>query len=310
MSEDWRLLGEGVMIQSVPRLIKQHKVNVALPEERTLYGVSMQQFIDFMGKYEQVLRQLFCEFQVSWNDVYLNSDVGKERLMLADKMDIDKDNSVLDVGCGRGFFTVAAAHKAKSVVGLDLMNGLGRKGWWQRFNLTMRKLQLYNKVAGVKGNAARMPFKDETFSVATSVHAIRNFPDIETIQTAFKEMKRVTKKGGRVIIAETLPSAKNKAQKAHIKMFNCKVKYSRGELPYLSKAKLENLLESAGLRISIIKTFDFNLSVAPPYFLLDVARLPEEQRAKAVKEYNEAVEAMKKHDETSPPTMVAEAAAE
>ncbi|MFP3984773.1 MAG: hypothetical protein ACLFU9_02225, partial [Candidatus Bathyarchaeia archaeon] len=107
MNEDWQLLGEGVIIQSVPRLIKQYKVNVALPEERMLYGLSMQRFIDFMGKYEQVLRQLFCEFGVSWNDIYLNSDVGKERLMIADKMDIDKDDSVLDVGCGRGFFTVA-----------------------------------------------------------------------------------------------------------------------------------------------------------------------------------------------------------
>jgi len=309
MSEDWRLLGEGVMIQSVPRLVKQHKVNVALPEEQTLYGSSMQQFIDFMAKYEQVLRQLLHEFGVSWKDVYLNSDVGKERLVLTEKMDIDQDDIVLDVGCGRGFFTIAVSYQAKFVIGLDLMNGLGRKGWWQRFKLTMRKLQLYNKVAGVKGNAAKMPFKDETFSVTSSVHAIRNFQDIKTIQYAFKEMKRVTKKDGRVIVVENLPLAKNKAQEAHLKMFNCKVKYSPGELPYLAEGELTNLLESAGLRIFKIKTFDFSLSVAPPYFLLNASMLPEEQRAEAVREYNEAVEAVKKYGETSPPILMVEAAA-
>jgi len=297
------------MIQSVPRLVKQHKVNAALPEERTLYGSSMDQFIDFARKYEQVLRQLFHEFGVSWKDVYLNSDVGKERLALANIMGLGQEDNVLDLGCGRGFFTIAAAYQAKFVIGLDLMNGLGRKGWWQRFNLTMRKLQLSNKVAGVKGNASKMSFKDQTFSVTSSVHAIRNFQDIKAIKDAFKEMKRVTKKSGRVIVVETLPLAKNKAQEAHMRMFNCKVKYSRGELFYLTEEELINLLESAGLRISKIKTFDFNLSVAPPYFLLNISTLPEEQRAEAVREYNEAVEAIKECGEASPPMLVAEAVA-
>ena len=310
MSEDWRLLGEGVIIQSVPRLAKQHRVNTALPEERTLYGSSMQQFIDFMSKFEQVLRQLFCEFGVTWNDVYQNSDVGKERLKLADRMDIDQDDVVLDVGCGRGFFTIAAAHKAKFVTSLDLMNGLGRKGWWQRFKLTMRKLQLSDRVAGAKGNAATMPFRDETFDVSSSVHAIRNFQDVTTIQGAFKEMKRVTKKGRRVIVVETLPSARNKAQEAHLKMFHCKVKYSQGELSYLTEEELTDLLKGVGLRISKIKKTDFSLSVAPPYFLFNTASVPEEQRADAVREYNEAVEAIKKYGETSPPTLIAEAVAE
>lgn len=310
MSEDPSLLGEGVIIQAMPRLLKKHNVNAVLPEERTLYGSSMQEFIDFMRKYEQVLSQLFRDFGVSWKDVYLNSDVGKERLLLAEKMDIKQDDYLLDVGCGRGFFTIAAAHKTKFVTGLDLMDGLGRKGWWHRFKLTMQKLQVNARVVGVKGSAATMPFRDEPFSLASSVHAIRNFQTAKTIQRAFKEMKRVTKKGGRVIVAETLPSARNKAQEAHLKMFSCKVKYSRGDMPYLTKQQLTNLIERANLKISKIQTFDFNLSVAPPYFFLNSSSLPEEQREKAQKEYNEAVEAMKKWGETSPPTMLIEATVE
>jgi hypothetical protein len=50
--------------------------------------------------------------------------------------------------------------------------------------------------------------------------------------------------------------------------------------------------------------------VAPPYFFLNSSSLPEEQREKAQKEYNEAVEAMKKWGETSPPTMLIEATVE
>lgn len=307
MSVDWRLLGEGVIIQSVPRLLKRYRVQMVLPEERTLYGSSLSEFNAFMGKYEDALRQLFQEFGVSWKDVYLNSDVGKERLKLAEKMGIGADDNVLDVGCGRGYFTAAAAYHTKSVVGLDLMNGLGRRGWWQKFKLTMRELHLQSKVAGVKGNVVAMPFKDETFSMVASVHAIRNFLDIKVIQAAFKEMKRVTQRGGRVIVVESLPTPKTRAQEAHLKMFKCKVKYTRGDMSFLTERELTDLLEKAGLTRFHIKTFDFNLSAAPPFFLLNTSILPEEQRAEAENEYNEAVEAVKKWGEASPPALFAEA---
>jgi hypothetical protein len=123
-------------------------------------------------------------------------------------------------------------------------------------------------------------------------------------------MIRVTKRGGRVIVVETLPSARNKAQEAHLRMFNCKVKYSQGELSYLTEEELIDLLEGVGLRISKMKKTDFSLSVAPPYFLFNTASVPEEQRAEAVGEYNEAVEAIKKYGETSPPALIAEAIVE
>ncbi len=42
-------------------------------------------------------------------------------------MKLRGDDIVLDVGCGRGYFTIAAAKYAKLVVSLDLMNGYGRQ---------------------------------------------------------------------------------------------------------------------------------------------------------------------------------------
>lgn len=307
MGVDWRLLGEGVILQSVPKLLKRHRVRVVLPQERAIYGSSQQGFNALIDKYDAALRQLFQKFGVSWKDVYLNSDVGKERLEVAEKMNIGANDSVLDVGCGRGFFTVAAAYHAKSVVGLDLMNGLGRQGWWQRLRLTLREFSMSKKVFGVKGDAAAMPFTDEAFSVVASVHAIRNFPDTKTIQRAFREVKRVTQRGDRVIMVENLPIAKTKAQQAHLKMFKCKVKYTRGELPYLSEKELTNILENAGLRHFQTKTFDFNLRTAPPFFFLNTSSLPEEQRVEAEREYNQAVEAIRKWGEASPPALYAEA---
>jgi len=310
MSVDWRLLGEGVVLQSLPRLVKRHRVQVDLPGERALYGSSLKEYDAFIGKYEAVLRQLFQEFGVSWKDVYLNSDVGKERLKLAEKMDLGANDNVLDVGCGRGYFTAAAAHHSKFVVGLDLMNGLGRRGWWKKFKLIMRELHLHTKIVGVKGNVVTMPFRDETFSVTASVHAIRNFLDTKIIQGAFKEMKRVTRRGGRVIAVESLPLATNKAQEAHLQMFDCKVKYSSGDMRFFTEEELINFFEKADLKKTRSKTFDFNLSAAPPFFFLNTSSVPEERRAEAAREYNEAVQAVKKWGETSPPVLLVEGTVE
>jgi len=306
MSVDCRLLGEGVVVQAVPRLSKKHGLSVVLPNEKSLYGQSLEGFISTFGRFEAALRQLFEEFGVTWRDVYSNSDVGEERLRLAEILSMNSNDIVLDVGCGRGFFTVAAAGHAKAVVGLDLMNGLGRVGWWKRFRGTMGEFNLNRKVIGVRASAADMPFKDEAFSVVACVHAMRNFSDVETIQKGFSEMKRVTKKAGHMFVVETLPTARNQAQEAHLRMFQCKVKYARGELPYLTEEQITALLQKAGLRRLECKVLDFNLSVAPPFFFLNTSTLPLAQRKEAEEEYNGAVEAIRRWGEASPPTLLVE----
>ena len=120
-------------------------------------------------------------------------------------------------------------------------------------------------------------------------------------------MKRVTQRGGRVTIVENLPIAKTKRQEAHLKMLKCKVKYARGELPYLTERELTSILENAGLRHLQTRTFDFNLRTVPPFFFLNTSSLPEEQRAEAEIEYNQVVEAVRKWGEASPPALYAEA---
>jgi len=310
MSVDWRFLGEAVILQSTPRLAKEYGLNVDLPEERMIYGTSLKQFLAIIDAYGIILRKLVQEFRVSWEDIYSNSDIGKERLALAESMEIEKSDAVLDVGCGRGYFTTAVAKHSKFVVGLDWMDGLGRKGWWQRFKSTMQELSLRNNVLEVKGNASLMPFKSERFTISACVHGVRNFPDTAIVQHALKEMKRVTSKGGRVIVVESLPTAMTKAQSAHLKMFDCKVKYERGDRHFFTQDELINFFENAGLKNPLTKTFDFNLSAAPPFFLLNTLKLPEEKRTQAEKEYAEAVELVKKYGEASPPALVVEAIVE
>ena len=148
-----------------------------------------------MSEAERIVKQFFKDFKVSWWDIYLNSDIGIERAALEKEMKLREDDIVLDVGCGRGYFTIAAAKNVKFVVGLDLMNGYGRQGWWKNFKTTMQELNLLKKVQGMRSNAQQLPFKEGSFTVVAAVHSIRNFPNKQSIGRAISEMKRVVVEG-------------------------------------------------------------------------------------------------------------------
>ena len=274
-----------------------------------LFGISPTDFQKILNKAERIVRQFFEDFKVSWWDIYLNSDIGIERTALAKETKLRKDDIVLDVGCGRGYFTITAAKNVKFVVGLDLMNGYGRQGWWKNFKTTMQELNLLKKVQGMRSNTRQLPFKEGSFTVVATVHSIRNFPNKQSIERAISEMKRVVVEGGSVIVVENLPITRTKAQEAHLKMFKYKVKYSSGELYYFSKRELLEMFRKAGFKNEDIeiKILNYNLSATPPLFSLNTSILGEEKREHAQKEYNEAVEMIRKWGEASPLTILIKA---
>ncbi|MHA1834317.1 MAG: class I SAM-dependent methyltransferase [Candidatus Baldrarchaeia archaeon] len=300
MSVNLQLLG----IQAIPRLTKKLSVQVEFPRWSKFFGISPIDFQKILSEAGRIVKQFFEDFKVSWWDIYLNSDIGIERAALAKEMKLREDDIVLDVGCGRGYFTIAAAKNVKFVVGLDLMNGYGRQGWWKNFKTTMQELNLLKNVQGMRSDAQQLPFEEGSFTVVAAVHSIRNFPNKQSIERAISEMKRVVVEGGSVIIVENLPVARTKAQEAHLKMFKCKVKYSSGELYYFSKRELLEMFRKTGFRNDDveIKILDYNLSATPPLFSLNASLLSEEKR-----EYNEAVEMIRKWGEASPPTILIKA---
>jgi len=69
---------------------------------------------------------------------------------------------VLDVGCGRGYFTIAATKCSRRVIGLDAMNGMSRRGWWKNFRESLYELKLIRKIQGLKAHAQSIPLKDHS----------------------------------------------------------------------------------------------------------------------------------------------------
>ncbi len=301
MGVNLQLLG----LQAIPRLAKKFNVKLegfmALSD---LYGRTPEGFQAAYKDCGKILNRFFEEFHVSWWDVYLNSDIGMERMALAKEIGLKEGDVVLDVGCGRGYFTIAAAKLVKEVVGLDIMDGGGRYGWWSNFKEAIVELKLTDKVSGLKADAQSVPLKDCSVDKAVAVHSIRNFQDERAIQNAMREMNRVISKDGEMVIVESIPIARNKAQEAHLALYRCKCKYSSGDLFYFTQEELLEMLEKAGLRGADSKVIDYNLSATPPIFYLNASLLKEERIKDAQMEYDKAIDLIKRHGEVSPPAVI------
>lgn len=111
---------------------------------------------------------------------------------------------ILDIACGTGDFSIAIARKSHPdtrVTGLDLSEGMlaVMKG-------KVSAAGLDSVIACETGNAESMRFADSSFDCATIAFGIRNF---ENRETALKEILRILKPGGNLVILElSVPSNK------------------------------------------------------------------------------------------------------
>jgi ubiquinone/menaquinone biosynthesis C-methylase UbiE len=307
MVKDISFLMGGIAVQAVPRLAERLGIELSLPPASMLYGMGQVDLVEVIGYYDETLRMMMAEHEVSWREVYEASDVGLERMALIEEIGPAREDLVLDLGCGKGFTTAALAFASSMVCGLDLMNGSGRWGWWGNFRRVMASLGLQDNVSGTRSSAADVPYRDGGFTLTASAHALRNFKNRSTVVDALREMRRVTRDGGRVVVAENLPVANSKAQEAHLRYFEVRTRIVKSDSPFYSEDELTGMFEEAGLEVVRSSVQDYNLSAAPPLITLDPEKLPSEERTAIVEEYTQACEMIRKHGESSPPVLLLEA---
>ena len=97
--------------------------------------------------------------------------------------------TILDLAAGTAVSSVVLAAGGARVVAADFSLGMLAQG---------RKYA--DVVSLVAGDALRLPFADESFDVVTISFGLRNVADVDL---ALAEMLRVTKPGGRLVVAET-----------------------------------------------------------------------------------------------------------
>jgi SAM-dependent methyltransferase len=115
---------------------------------------------------------------------------------LAEAVDIRAGERVLDVAAGNGNASLAAARRFADVTSTDYVPQLLEKG---RVRAAAEELDIHFRVA----DAEELPFDNESFDAVLSTYGVMFTPN--HAQSA-SEMLRVTRKGGRIGLANWTPS--------------------------------------------------------------------------------------------------------
>jgi demethylmenaquinone methyltransferase/2-methoxy-6-polyprenyl-1,4-benzoquinol methylase len=122
------------------------------------------------------------------NDVLSLGQTRLWRRAVAQSLDVQPGERVLDLGAGTGTSSLPFAAAGATVVPCDFSLGMLREGKKRHPELPL-----------TAGDATRLPFADGSFDAVTISFALRNVHDTDA---ALREMRRVAKPDGRLVICE------------------------------------------------------------------------------------------------------------
>ena len=127
-------------------------------------------------------------------DLEPNPLLGLEMRTLADRLDSLAGKVLLDVACGTGRWMAAAAERGAHAFGLDLSG--------EMLDVARPKPRLAGRL--VQGNACSLPFLDHSVDAAICSFALGYLEDPDAL---FRELSRVTRRRGIVIVSDLHPQA-------------------------------------------------------------------------------------------------------
>jgi arsenite methyltransferase len=129
----------------------------------------------------------------------------RERTRIIDRAELRESDAVLDVGCGRGLLLTEAARRVPQglAVGIDLWSEEDQSG--NRPEETAENAireGVADRVEIKTGDARELPFGADFFDAVVSTMTLHNIRESRGREQAVREMVRVLRPGGRIVIVD------------------------------------------------------------------------------------------------------------
>jgi ubiquinone/menaquinone biosynthesis C-methylase UbiE len=108
------------------------------------------------------------------------------------------EDTVLDLACGPGLLVCAFARVVRHATGIDLTPAMLEQA------RALQQEQGLKNVSWRQGDVLPLPFPDAQFSIVSARFAFHHFLDPPAV---LKEMRRVCRTGGRIVVADSAPNA-------------------------------------------------------------------------------------------------------
>lgn len=226
-----------------------------------------------------------------------------ERLHVLEAARVRKGSRVVEVASGpQAITTMPLAYMvgpAGRVIAVE-------RSRWGEFSTLLDEVGLSHRVHALQGDAELLPLRSRAVDLAVCVHGIRSLGTDRNVVRVLREMLRVSPRSS---LAESLPSARTRAQRAHLRMYGLRAPSFRlawgriDDRPYRPLHRLVSLVKRAGGHVEEVRTIDMRLPhtlAAFPRSILESAP-PGSPRARLLHRWDEANLELEQFGEEHPP---------
>jgi ubiquinone/menaquinone biosynthesis C-methylase UbiE len=177
---------------------------------------------------------------------YTTSSVHKDKAVLDRVVELAQPKPtdiMLDVATGTGHTAFAFAPHVKSVIATDVTPEMLSEG---------EKLKIENGITTVEfqlADAHDLPFEDATFDIVTCRRAAHHFVDITQ---ALREMQRVLKPGGRLVIDDRSVPEDDFVDAT---LNRLDVLHDRSHVREYRPSEWQNMLQEAGCKVEAVEPY-------------------------------------------------------
>lgn len=142
------------------------------------------------------------EFEISFSEKNFYEKQTKDEShldLLINMVDAKMGNKILDLGTGTGYiaFPLAKKYSNSIVIGLDIVTETMKRNKRKAYEEDIKNLSF------ISYDGINFPFLDNTIDTIITRYALHHFPDINH---SFKEMYRIMKPNGSLIISDPTPN--------------------------------------------------------------------------------------------------------